>query len=110
MSRARLARVLAASAVFSGACASQASNAQTAPADRNPSQPYSQSCLGSPTESGDATIAWNGLRNPILSYGTSAVRDFTLRVRHGSWHVLYTSVVGSAPTWRIAQATSRTLA
>lgn len=77
--------------------------------DRNPSEPFSQSCLGSPTESGDVRIPWSQLRNPVLSYDGTAVRDVGIRARHGSWQLLYTSVIGSAPTWRIGQAQSASL-
>jgi hypothetical protein len=105
----RLSRSLACAALFAVVCAGQASGAQPTAIDRNPAQPFSQSCLGSPTESGNARIAWSQLRNPVLSYDSSAVRDIGIRARHGSWHLLYTSAIGTAPTWRIAETSSPTL-
>jgi hypothetical protein len=75
----------------------------------NPAQPFAQGCLGSPAVSGDVHIAWRQLRNPILSYPDSAVRDIGIRAARGRWHLLYTSDVGSAPTWRIASTTSHDL-
>jgi hypothetical protein len=67
--------------------------------------PGSQGCLGS----GTASVAWAKLRNPILSYDSSAVRDPGVRVLGGTWHVFFTSAVGSGPQWRIASVTSADL-
>ena len=75
----------------------------------NPARPGSQGCLGLPAETGRGQIAWNSLRNPILSYDSSAIRDIGLRLLHGKWHLFFTSAVGDAPTWRIADATSADL-
>jgi hypothetical protein len=69
-----------------------------------------QGCLGPPAESGHGTIAWDRLRNPILSYDSRGVRDIALRLLHGQWHLLFTSVVGSAPDWGITSATTSDLA
>jgi len=71
--------------------------------------PSSQGCAGEAAETGPGGIAWNELRNPVLSYNTSAIRDPAIRVVHGQWHVLFTSAVGDGPTWRIASTTSSNL-
>jgi hypothetical protein len=68
--------------------------------------PTTQGCLGAPAESGEAVIGWHQLRNPILSYPNSGVRDIGLRMRHGRWNLFFTSVVGDTPTWRLALAQS----
>ncbi|MFL6239354.1 MAG: hypothetical protein ACJ735_07710 [Actinomycetes bacterium] len=101
-------RAAALLAIVSAACASQPAHARNTKGI-NHSLPYSQSCLGSPTESGSVTIPWQQLRNPILSHRGSAVRDIGVRARHGAWQVFYTSAVGTAPTWRIGSASSPTL-
>lgn len=72
-----------------------------APAHAAPPAASSQGCLGSPA---GARIAWDALRNPILSYPSAAIRDPAVRGAGGRWHVLFTSDVGDAPTWRIAEA------
>jgi hypothetical protein len=68
--------------------------------------PSTQSCLGAPTQAGSARINWDHLRNPILSYESSGIRDIGMRLLAGRWHLFFTSVVGAAPTWRIASARS----
>jgi hypothetical protein len=45
---------------------------------------------------------WNQLRNPILSYPTSGVRDPDIRLLRGQWHLFFTRVVGNAPAWTLA--------
>ena len=65
-----------------------------------------QGCLGPPSESAGGRIGWSQLRNPILSYGSSGIRDIGIRMTAGRWHLFFTSVVGDAPTWRIASALS----
>src|SRR5207253_1791295 len=68
------------------ACASAASAGRQNSAT-NLSQPFSQSCLGAPAETGHPAIAWDRLRNPVLSYANSAVRDIGIRLRAGKWHL-----------------------
>ena len=68
--------------------------------------PSSQSCADAGVGPRSATIPWTHLRNPILSYKTSALRDTGVRLRNGRWHFLFTDAVGTAPTWRIAQTSS----
>jgi hypothetical protein len=81
------------------------------PANPNPALPNAQGCLGSPAETGSTAhaIAWDRLRNPIVSYDHAAVRDIGVRMVHGRWHLAFTSAVGNGPTWRIATATSTDL-
>jgi hypothetical protein len=71
--------------------------------------PTTQGCLGQPAEAGGARINWAQLRNPILSYRASAVRDIGIRMRDGRWNLFFTSPVGNSPTWRIASAQSADL-
>ena len=71
--------------------------------------PTTQGCLGPPGETGVVKISWNQLRNPILSYSSSGIRDIGVRARGGQWNLFFTSVVGDAPTWHIASAQSRDL-
>jgi hypothetical protein len=71
--------------------------------------PTTQGCFGPSGETGLTQIRWNQLRNPILSYGSSGIRDIGLRARGGRWNLFFTSVVGDTPTWRIASVQSRDL-
>jgi hypothetical protein len=68
--------------------------------------PTTQGCLGSASDTGKGTIAWGQLHNPILAYPDSGIRDVAIRLVHGSWHILFTSVVGDTPDWRIADVTT----
>jgi hypothetical protein len=77
-----------------------------APAGAASGDSTTQSCLGSPSRSGPVRVAWSQLRNPILSYDTAAIRDTAIRAGGGRWHVLFTSDVGTTPTWRIAGAST----
>lgn len=65
-----------------------------------------QGCGGPPADTGASTIGWNELRNPILSYPRSAIRDIGIRLVHGRWNLYFTSAAGQAPTWSIATSTS----
>ena len=60
-------------------------------------------------DSGTGRIAWRQLRNPILSYPTAGIRDPSIRLVHGRWHLFFTSVVGDAPQWGMADSTSTDL-
>src|SRR6266849_10170149 len=55
----------------------------------------SQGCTGGPADSGTGRIAWSQLRNPILSYPTVGIRDPSIRLVRGQWHLFFTSVVGT---------------
>lgn len=68
----------------------------------------SQSCLDGPGQA-VGPIAWSRLRNPILSYDNSGVRDIAIRWRNGAWHLFFTSVVGNGPDWRVASANATDL-
>lgn len=93
-------------ALIGVACPARASIGRRS--DPNPALPGSQGCLGGAGESSSAPFAWGRLRNPILAYDTSAVRDIGIRLRHGQWHLYFTSL-STTGTWRIATATTRDL-
>jgi hypothetical protein len=69
----------------------------------------SQGCLGSAPETGTGRIAWSQLRNPILSYPTSGIRDPSIRLVQGQWHLFFTAVTGNAPDWSLVTSTSADL-
>jgi len=75
--------------------------------DPNPALRSSQGCLDAGVRS--AAIPWQRLRNPILSYRSSALRDEAVRFHGGRWHVLFTDVVGDPARFRLGGATSRNL-
>ena len=62
----------------------------------------SQGCAGGTSERGPGRIAWNQLRNPILSYPGVGIRDPSIRLFNGRWHLFFTSVVGTGPQWGLA--------
>ena len=69
----------------------------------------SQGCWGSADESGSSRTGWSQLRNPILSYPNSGVRDPAIRSLHGRWHLFFTRVVGDGPVWSLAGSSSTDL-
>jgi hypothetical protein len=62
--------------------------------------------MGERSDSGVGHIAWNALRNPILSYPSTGIRDPAIRLVHGRWRLLSTTVTGNAPDWGISAVTS----
>jgi len=68
----------------------------------------SQGCLGG-ADSGSAQFPWSRLRNPILAYPTLGIRDPAVRLAAGRWHILVTTVTGSAPTWGLGATTTADL-
>ncbi|HSS11476.1 MAG TPA: hypothetical protein VLL25_16445, partial [Acidimicrobiales bacterium] len=66
----------------------------------------SQGCLGGASGSGTGHIAWDELHNPILSYSDTGIRDPSLRLVAGTWHLFFTSVVGNGPQWGLSTSTS----
>jgi len=72
-------------------------------------EPATQGCFGATADSGKGQIGWDDLRNPILSYPSSAVRDPDVRLVHGQWHLFFTRGIGNGPTWSLATSTSEDL-
>jgi len=71
----------------------------------------SQGCVGgpNPSDSGTGRIAWRQLHNPILSFPTVGIRDPSIRLVGGQWHLFFTTVVGNTPQWGLAQSASADL-
>jgi hypothetical protein len=70
-----------------------------------------QTCAGTAADQKGASITWSAMRNPIYQLPAAGAKDQSLTLYRGTWHLLFSSQVGTDATasWRIASATSHDL-
>lgn len=60
-------------------------------------------------ELGDATVAWDRMKNPILSYPDAAVKDMSVRLADGRWRILFSYARGPEGRFDMGSVSSHDL-